>query len=158
MPMNKMFRKILLGSCCLWCAACQQQTVYHSFQPLPKEGWSKGDTLTFTLPKEQLTPGTYRMDVEVRYRPSFAYRTLWMVVYRSQGDTRPPLVDTLHCELVSKDGKLTGDGINSYYQQHCTLTGVQLDTTYTPIVRVAHYFKKGRIEGLSDIGIKLYRE
>lgn len=37
----------LLGVCLM--AACNENTVYHSYQSLPNEGWAKSDTLSFSV-------------------------------------------------------------------------------------------------------------
>lgn len=31
-------------------AACQNNIIYHSYTPVPLDGWNKSDTLVYTLP------------------------------------------------------------------------------------------------------------
>ena len=56
----------LLGICLM--AACNENTVYHSYQSLPDEGWGKSDTLSFLIPVTDSIPPTLRLFAEVRNR------------------------------------------------------------------------------------------
>lgn len=48
-------------------SACDKQTVYHSFQSLPTEGWLREDTLSFDVKvTDSLT--YYKLSLEVRNR------------------------------------------------------------------------------------------
>ncbi|EKC75634.1 gliding motility protein, partial [human gut metagenome] len=42
-------------------AACNENTVYHSYQSLPDEGWGKSDTLSFLIPVTDSIPPTLRL-------------------------------------------------------------------------------------------------
>ena len=55
----------LLGICLM--AACNENTVYHSYQSLPDEGWGKSDTLSFLIPVTDSIPPTLRLFAEFVY-------------------------------------------------------------------------------------------
>ena len=56
-------------------SACDKQTVYHSFQSLPTEGWLREDTLSFDVKvTDSLT--YYKLSLEVRNRSNYPYQNL----------------------------------------------------------------------------------
>lgn len=140
-------------------ASCQSHTVvYHSFHTLPHDGWNKSDTLTFSIPTENLPTGNCALQIEIRHTEKFAYRSLWMVVYQNAEDSTHFVADTLQCVLADEKGRFLGPGLNHYYQMSFPLKTVTLPHTYTPVFKLAHYMKKGRIEGIEDVGICLTEE
>ena len=50
--------------------ACHSNTVYHSYQSIPTTGWSKSDTLVYTLPAS-IPAGTYEMTIGIRHQESY---------------------------------------------------------------------------------------
>ncbi len=139
-------------------ASCQPQTMYHSFHTLPEDGWNKSDTLIFTIPTQAIQADEYELQIEMRYTSKLPYRSLWIVVYQNSQDSTHFTSDTLQCVLVNESGNLKGNGMSNYYQQSFPIKRVKLNKSYTPIFKIAHYMKKGRIEGINDIGIRLYDE
>ena len=53
-----------LFSACLL-TACNEHTVYHSYQSLPNKGWGKSDTLSFQIPITDSVPTSLRLFAEV---------------------------------------------------------------------------------------------
>ncbi len=135
--------------------ACQSHTMYHSFHTLPKDGWNKSDTLVYTIPVENIQPKTYELQIEIRHTKELAHRSLWVVVYQNAQDSMLYIADTLQCVLANEKGRFTGTGLNNYYQQSFPLKTVKLSKEYAPVFKLAHYMKKGRIEGIHDIGIRI---
>ena len=68
----------LLGICLM--AACNENTVYHSYQSLPDEGWGKSDTLSFLIPVTDSIPPTLRLFAEVRNRTDYPYHNLYLFI------------------------------------------------------------------------------
>ena len=46
-------------------AACQNNIIYHSYAPVPLDGWDKSDTLVYTLPNLSLPEITKQKSVSV---------------------------------------------------------------------------------------------
>ena len=42
-------------------AACQNNIIYHSYAPVPLDGWDKSDTLVYTLPNS-IPAGNYEAE------------------------------------------------------------------------------------------------
>ena len=60
--------------------ACDEQTVYHSFQSLPTEGWQRNDTLFFNVSVAD-SATLYNVSVEVRNRNNYPYQNLPLLIY-----------------------------------------------------------------------------
>lgn len=135
--------------------SCQPHTLYHSFRTLPKDGWNKSDTLVYPIPIQDIKAEHYELQIEIRHTQDFAYRSLWVVVYQNSQDSAHFTADTLQCILTDEKGRFTGNGLNNYYQTGFPLKTVTLNKAYTPIFKLAHYMRKGRIEGIHDVGIRL---
>ena len=56
--------------------ACHSNTVYHSYQSIPTTGWSKSDTLVYTLPAS-IPAGTNEMTIGNTHQKSNPYREKW---------------------------------------------------------------------------------
>ena len=60
-------------------AACQNNIIYHSYTPVPLDGWNKSDTLVYTLPNS-IPAGNYEAEIGIRYQESYPYRDIWLGV------------------------------------------------------------------------------
>ena len=60
-------------------AACQNNIIYHSYTPVPLDGWNKSDTLVYTLPNS-IPAGNYEAEIGIRYQESYPYRDIWLEV------------------------------------------------------------------------------
>lgn len=135
--------------------SCQPHTMYHSFHTLPQDGWNKSDTLVFPVPARDVRAGLYELQIEIRHTKEFAYRSIWIVVYQNTKDSARFTADTLQCSLANEKGRFTGSGLNNYYQQSFPLKTIVLNDTCPPVFKLTHCMKKGRMEGIHDIGIRL---
>ncbi len=152
-PKNSLTTILLVGLL----AACQSNTVYHSFHTLPHDGWNKSDTLTFIVPTDRLENGEYTLQVEIRHTQSYEYQTLWMTLYQNEKDSLNFSADTIQCTLTDEKSKFKGNVLSSYYQLSIPVKKVTLNQPYSPVFKLAHYMKKGRLEGIHDVGIRITR-
>ena len=86
---------------CLLLAACNSNTVYHSYQSIPTMGWSKGDTLVYTLPTS-IPTGTYKMTIGIRHQENYPYRDLWLGISQSAKARTPIPLIRCNCSLPTK--------------------------------------------------------
>ena len=98
----------LFGACLM--AACNENTVYHSYQSLPNEGWGKSDTLSFQCPVTDSIPGTLRLFAEVRNRSEYPYRNLYLFIHENLLDSTVWRTDTIAVNLADSTGRWTGNG------------------------------------------------
>ena len=64
-------------------AACQNNIIYHSYAPVPLDGWDKSDTLVYTLPNS-IPAGNYEAEIGIRYQESYPYRDIWLEVSQNR--------------------------------------------------------------------------
>ena len=91
-------------------AACQNNIIYHSYAPVPLDGWDKSDTLVYTLPNS-IPAGNYEAEIGIRYQESYPYRDIWLEVSHNTKDTLTYVTDTLQLFLVDEAGNKTGNGL-----------------------------------------------
>ncbi len=138
-------------------SSCQPNCLYHSFQTFNEEGWNKSDTLVFDVSKEQIVEGNYNLQVELRNTQELKFKELWLVVYANNDDSLRFKSDTLQCKLVNEKGRFVGSGLNRYYQTTHNVGTLHLSKQHNVRIKLAHYMKKGRLQGIHDVGIRLTR-
>ena len=83
-----------LFSACLL-TACNEHTVYHSYQSLPNKGWGKSDTLSFQVPITDSVPTTLRLFAEVRNSIEYPYHDLHLFISQNLQDSTVWRTDTI---------------------------------------------------------------
>lgn len=137
-------------------SACDKQTVYHSFQSLPTEGWLREDTLSFDVKvTDSLT--YYKLSLEVRNRSNYPYQNLPLSICYTTADSIPSPADTIQLILADKEGIWKGDGWGGLYQTAVSAGSVQIGKPGTYLFKVAYTLPDERLQGINDIGIKLKR-
>lgn len=141
---------------CLLLAACNSNTVYHSYQSIPTMGWSKGDTLVYTLPTS-IPTGTYKMTIGIRHQENYPYRDLWLGISQSAKDTLTYSTDTLQLFLADETGNWNGDGPGGLYQftRFYTPSFTIAQDSASRSIRIVHIMTDNPLKGISDVGIRL---
>ena len=133
-------------------AACDNQTIYHTYQNLSIEGWKKTDTLKYQLPA-QLAGKQYDLEVGLRHTENYPYQDIWMeILYPLSPDRHP---DTLHITLADKQGNWKGNGTSSNLYQY---TSPHHPVTFSPsdsMIQIVHIMRDEPLKGISDVGIRL---
>ena len=133
-----------------------KQTVYHSFQSLPTEGWLREDTLSFDVKvTDSLT--YYKLSLEVRNRSNYPYQNLPLSICYTTADSIPSPTDTIQLILADKEGIWKGDGWGGLYQTAVSAGSVRIGKPGTYLFKVAYTLPDERLQGINDIGIKLKR-
>lgn len=136
--------------------ACDKQTVYHSFQSIPTEGWQRKDTLFFNVDvPDSFT--YYKLSVEVRNRNDYPYQNINLSISCNDSAANPLPADTLQLILANKDGRWKGTGWGSLYQLEFSAGGVQISKPGSYHFKIAHTLPDEVLRGINDIGIKLKR-
>lgn len=137
-------------------SACDKQTVYHSFQSLPTEGWLREDTLSFDVKvTDSLT--YYKLSLEVRNRSNYPYQNLPLSICYTTADSIPSPTDTIQLILADKEGIWKGDGWGGLYQTAVPAGSVRIGKPGTYLFKMAYTLPDERLQGINDIGIKLKR-
>lgn len=146
----------LLGICLM--AACNENTVYHSYQSLPDEGWGKSDTLSFLIPVTDSIPPTLRLFAEVRNRTDYPYHNLYLFISQNLQDSTVWRTDTITINLADSTGRWIGNGWGSIYQSAVFIKSVRplYPANYT--FKIMNGMKDEKLSGINDIGIRIERQ
>ena len=132
----------LLGVCLM--AACNENTVYHSYQSLPNEGWAKSDTLSFQCPVTDSIPATLRLFAEVRNRSEYPYHNLYLF--------------TIAINLADTTGRWLGNGWGSIYQTAVFVKSIRPLHPGNYTIKIMHGMQDEKLTGLNDVGIRIERQ
>lgn len=136
--------------------ACQGNTVYHSYQAVPIDGWRKDDTLIYALPSS-IPIRTYEIEIGIRYQISYPYRNLALGISHNMRDTLIYTTDTLQIFLTSETDSNTENGIGGLYQRTFTykthLSISQKGETRT--FRIVQIMRDNPLKGINDVGIQI---
>ena len=152
--MNRLSNSLLclLGACLT--IACNEHTVYHSYQTLSIGEWNKSDTLSFHVPITDSTT-TYRLFAEVRNRSEYPYHDLYLFISQNLQDSTVWSTDTLTINIADSTGRWLGNGWGSIYQTDAFITSVRALHTGNFTVRVMHGMKDEKLNGINDVGIRI---
>lgn len=138
----------------LLCAACQQGTLYHSFQSVNTEEWKKEDTLFFKL-HAKAHDVCCRLEIELRATSDYPYKNLWLDVNDNTADSLVFLSSSLNCMLYDDKGKQEGSTAGALYQSSFFMKEIVLQANTSPIIKISQGMSDVSIKGISDVGVKL---
>lgn len=133
-------------------AACDGHTRFHSFQPMADEGWSRTDTLTFSLPPAD-AEGDYQLLVGMRYGKDFPYEGIWMTVETELPPSPSVRRDTVYFRMNMPE-EARSRGI-MYVQQEMPVAVVHLRQAQQCRIRLRHIMRREVMPDISDIGLRL---
>ncbi|WP_285820040.1 gliding motility lipoprotein GldH [Bacteroides acidifaciens] len=146
-----------LFAACL--AACNNEnTVYHSYQSLPNEGWGKSDTLSFLIPVTDSLPTVFRLFAEVRNRTDYPYHDLHLFISQNMLDSTVWHTDTIAISLAHSTGRWTGKGWGSVYQTETFVKSVRPLHPGNYTIKVTSGMKDEKLQGMNDIGIRIEKQ
>lgn len=146
-----------LFAACL--AACNNEnTVYHSYQSLPNEGWGKSDTLSFQIPITDSVPTTLRLFAEVRNSIGYPYHDLHLFISQNLQDSTVWRTDTIAFSLADSTGRWMGHGWGSIFQSETFIKSVLPLHSGNYTIKVINGMKDEKLQGLSDVGIRIERQ
>ncbi len=149
---------ILLTVCTYLTAACDNHTVYHSYQHIPEQGWKKSDTLFYYIPIED-SASHYQLSIEIRNKDNYPYRNLFMgISHNNTADSTLFVTDTIECILADSNDKWRGDGIGTLFQSEHNQARFFFPHKRNYTFKLFHLMKETPLNGLSDIGIKIQKE
>ena len=148
-----MRRSLLFPLIGLTLAACTGGTVFHSYRPLPKEGWDRSDTICFDLPKaEKDIDGT--LFIGIRTAANIGYRDVVLAV---EQDFASPMVyrcDTIRYPLADAEGFALSPGVN-YHQYESQHLPFHLQKGQSGSIRIRHLMMHEVIPNITELGIKI---
>ncbi len=138
-------------------AACQGNTIYHSYQPVPTEGWAKSDTLVYTLP-DSIQAGNYLAEINIRCHESYPYRNLWLAIDYNLQDSLTFTTDTLQLFVANIKGEKAENSpgrLHQYILPYDKLLSISQKSGRSFYIR--QLMADSLLTGVSDAGIHLQK-
>lgn len=136
--------------------ACDKQTVYHVYYPLPTDGWQRKDTLFFHVNVTD-SATLYQLSVEVRNRNNYPYQNLPLLVYYDSPEVCNIKRDTLNLRLANSAGIWQGDGWGGLYQSSFPAGTIHIRKAGEYRFKITYLLTDELLPGINDIGINLKR-
>lgn len=138
-------------------SACDEHTMYHSYQSIPEKGWGKSDTLFYNIPVNDSLI-ILQLSAGVRNDNNYPYQDLYLFVSHNLEDSTKWQTDTLKFTLSDKEGKWIGTGWGNLYQSTQPIKSAIVRHPGNYSIRVTHGMKDETLSGISDIGIKVIHD
>ncbi len=137
----------------LFATACEDVRV-HSFRSLSGD-WSVFDTLQYACCAPAGRNESFMIDVQLRSKPSYPYRELWLGVQCVADSSGLLSTDTLRCELFDSLGRHSGTTGGILYQTSHRLGTREFPKADTVRVRLYHLMDCEVVEGIADVGVRI---
>lgn len=136
--------------------ACQENIIYHSYQPINPIGWYQNDTLTYILDSYISVENQYNCQIGIRHKDSYLYQDIWLGIIPFFKDSVSAVkTDTVHIYLSDSIGLWKGKGIGELRQFVQPIgTSLPLSSKDTLIgFQIIHLMKDYPLTGIQDIGL-----
>lgn len=133
--------------------ACNGGTMFHNYVSVSPEGWTRRDTVTFTLPPVP-DKDTFDLYMGMRYASAFPYEGIWVVVETDA--YHPPLsrCDTIYFAMVNDEGNVSGQGVTlRQREQHVATLALHEGQMCT--VRLRHIMEQETLPAITDVGMRI---
>ena len=142
---------IALAMAALMTTACHRGVIYDHYEHVDNDGWERNDTMHFYIPRIDKS-GTYHQQVMLRTNNSLPFRGISVIVEQDIYPRGQKKRKRIECQLVEKDGHVTGQGI-SCYQYKFDVDSLELYEGDSLHIYVMHHMKRETMPGVTDVGI-----
>lgn len=148
---------MIIGMAALITSCSHSDTLFHSFQQLPRNGWEKGDTIKFDIDSILCDgPTAAEVSIEIRCNRQYPYQKLWIIAENNFTE-KDQATDTIHFNISNGRGKILGNGMNLYqYTARLKETTIDKGTPYH--LHIIHFLRQMHLEGVESIGVKITRK
>ena len=133
--------------------ACNDDTLLHSYKPLPVEGWNRCDTISFNLPKtEKNINGT--LTIGLRTKANIGIRDVVLAVEQCNENAYVCRCDTLQYPLTDSEGYALSKGVNCHQYETMQLP-IHIQEGQNGSIRIHHLMTNEVLTGITEVGIKI---
>ena len=134
-------------------ASCTGGTWFHSYKPLPAEGWDRRDTVCFDLPQaEEDINGT--LTIGLRTIAHVGIQDVVLAVEQCLVEPDAYRQDTIRYPLTDSEGEALVKGVN-FRQYETQQLPISMKKGQGGSVRIHHLMRREDISGFTEIGIKI---
>ena len=147
---NSSFSILLYSS---FLAACIGGTCFHSYKPLPAEGWERRDTICFDLPQaDQDYNGT--LTIGLRTKAYIDMQDIVLAVEQLNDSAEVCRRDTIRYPLTNTKGDALAKGVN-HPQYETEQLPIRMKKGQGGSVRIHHLMRNETVQGFTELGIKI---
>ena len=147
---NSSFSILLYSS---FLAACIDGTCFHSYKPLPAEGWERRDTICFDLPQaDQDYNGT--LTIGLRTKAYIDMQDIVLAVEQLNDSAEVCRRDTIRYPLTNTKGDALAKGVN-HHQYETEQLPISMKKGQGGSVRIHHLMRNETVQGFTELGIKI---
>ena len=147
---NSSFSILLYSS---FLAACIGGTCFHSYKPLPAEGWERRDTICFDLPQaDQDYNGT--LTIGLRTKAYIDMQDIVLAVEQLNDSAEVCRRDTIRYPLTNTKGDALAKGVN-HHQYETEQLPISMKKGQGGSVRIHHLMRNETVQGFTALGIKI---
>ena len=144
---------ILLLSSSIFILSCIKGTLFHSYKPLPTEGWEQRDTICFDLPQqEEDISGT--LTIGLRTKAHVSMQDIVLAVEQLNDSAGICRRDTIRYPLTNSEGDALTKGVN-YHQYETEQLPISMKKGQGGSVRIHHLMRNETVQGITELGIKI---
>ena len=142
---------LLLSSICI--ASCIEGTFFHSYKPLPTEGWERRDTICFDLP-QAVEDFNGTLTIGLRTKAYIDMQDIVLAVEQCDEALGICRCDTVRYPLTDAKGFALARGVNNhqYETQHLPIS---IKKGQVGSVRIHHLMRNEMVQGITELGIKI---
>lgn len=146
---TRVYSKLILSLFTLLFTACNDHMLFHQYVPIASEGWTRTDTILFTLPPAPAEEDC-QLYLGLRYGNTFPYEGIWIVVETELQHPSSVHSDTIYFTTTekSKQGIL-------FNQQEKLVRTLHLHPSQQGTIRLHHVMNRETMPAITDIGIKI---
>ena len=138
-------------------SSCDDPRIYDHYESTPQDGWGRNEVLTFSVPK-MLQTDTYQQWVELRANQKFPFQTITLIVEQTVFPKKQVYRDTVECKIIDDAGRLEGKNGISSTEVVAPLRTLQLKQGDSLAISVRHDMQRELLPGISDVGIRIFKE
>ena len=144
---------LLIG---LFLYSCTGNTLYHSYQSLPAEGWDRSDTIRFDVPETRRGING-SLFIGLRTVAHIGFRDIVLAVEQYDDAGMVCRCDTIRYPLTDEEGNALTKGVNTrqYETQQLPL---RIRKGQSGSIRIHHLMRREMISGITEVGIRIEEE
>ena len=133
--------------------ACIGGTYFHSYKPLPEEGWERRDTICFDLPQaDHDFNGT--LTIGLRTKAYIGMQDIVLAVEQLNDSAEVCRRDTIRYPLTNTEGDALARGVN-HHQYETEQLPISMKKGQGGSVRIHHLMRNELVQGFTELGIKI---
>ena len=139
----------------LLCCSCSDGTIFHGYETLSSEGWTREQVLSYEFDVDSLNKNC-NISLELTYNNDYPYSNLYLYVSANDTIENEIFSDTLNITLADEFGQWKGDGWGGVYQQKVEYKpAYQFANSGAYNISIKQGMRDNPIMGIERVGVRI---